>query len=220
MKTLARPLLLAKSSKMSNRYPTRTYDKQYKRISPAYITARWLGICLFAVMLASCVPLGALDIAPSPSPTDQPPGTTPASSGCPSDGSEIITVEDVRCYLAANPGQVQTIDRDTVVLLADPQSTADWLGAAIIYHIPTLSMLVIACEQFRNDYPGLGGVVTLSRIGYSDDGRQALIHMPHECGSANRQAAYYNLSETKNGWQVTNSIAAATNFITLIPEMS
>ena len=76
-----------------------------------------------------------------------------------------------------------------------------------------------ACAQFRSDYPGLGGVATLSRIGISDDGTQALVHVLHECGSTNRQAAYYTLAETGDGWQVTNTFAAITDLPTLTPEM-
>ncbi|MGB7876927.1 MAG: hypothetical protein WBL25_21290 [Anaerolineales bacterium] len=58
------------------------------------------------------------------------------------------------------------------------------------------------CEQFRSEYPGLGGIVTLSRIGYSDDGEQALVRIVHECGSDNRSAAYFILVRNDKGWRV------------------
>ena len=76
-----------------------------------------------------------------------------------------------------------------------------------------------SCGQFRSDYPGLAGVVTLSRIGVSDDRMQALVHVLHECGPSDRLAAYYILAQTGDGWQVTNTIAAATDLPTLKPKM-
>lgn len=62
------------------------------------------------------------------------------------------------------------------------------------------------CEQFRSDYPSLAGIVTLSRIGYSDDGEQALVQIIHECGVANRSAAYFILARNDKGWQVVEEM--------------
>jgi hypothetical protein len=58
------------------------------------------------------------------------------------------------------------------------------------------------CNQFQNEYPALGGVVSLSRIGLSDDGSQALVYVLLECGSVERQAAFYQLVQGDNGWQI------------------
>ena len=58
------------------------------------------------------------------------------------------------------------------------------------------------CEAFHNDYSDLGGVVTLSKIGISQDGTQVLVHVRHECGSADNAAAYYILTQTDGGWQI------------------
>jgi len=429
---------------------------QLKQIRPAHALA--LGLCLVAVMLTSCAPTGAPSVTtsvPLSPPANQAPEATTVATGCSIGGTGVFTPEDVRCYLANDDSaQVQVIDTETVVLLADPQSIADWAGAAIIYHIPTLSMLAMdrfgdidpeasifssragmaalnelandpelmaglkqqmqlkwqttpsnepeirlstawqdgpttifliavagleatddrfycpsetwtigdntveivadcmahesgtpvshfffapqsikgggeqpvqvalngvpsnvvqvregavsqetavyqaalrhitnrplivrgetasgfddptsqlattvapgtlqnylesneapfsllflfhgsnahfvhpsatiardyllssdpqaACVQFRSDYPGLGGVVTLSRIGYSDDGTQALVHVLHECGPGDRRATYLTLARRGAAWQVTEETTAATALPTLTPEM-
>jgi hypothetical protein len=77
-----------------------------------------------------------------------------------------------------------------------------------------------ACTQFRRDYPGLGGIATLSRIGLSDSGAQALVHVLYECGPDDRLANYYTLAKSGGGWQVTESFAAAANPAVLTPEMA
>ncbi len=76
-----------------------------------------------------------------------------------------------------------------------------------------------ACAQFRRDYPGLGGIITLSRIGISDDGMQAMVHVLHECGALDRTAAYYLLTSRDDKWQIVKEFTAATALPVLIPEM-
>ncbi len=76
-----------------------------------------------------------------------------------------------------------------------------------------------ACAQFSRDYPGLGGIATLSRIGLSESGSQALVHVLYECGPDDRLANYYILAKSGDGWQVTESFATA-NPAVLIPEMA
>ncbi len=63
------------------------------------------------------------------------------------------------------------------------------------------------CAQFRTEYAGLGGVVTLSRIGMSEDGKQALVHALLECGSSDYHAAYYTLVGSDTTWQIINEEA-------------
>lgn len=68
-----------------------------------------------------------------------------------------------------------------------------------------------ACEQFHNEYPQLGSVVTLSNIGFSEDGSQALVHILIECGPDDtRRAAYVLLSQIDGKWQVLEEIPATT----------
>ena len=70
----------------------------------------------------------------------------PAESvlGCAAGGVGVFTPEDVRCYLDSFPTEfVQEIDGETAVLFTDPASIADWVGGAVIYHIPSVSSLVV-----------------------------------------------------------------------------
>jgi hypothetical protein len=64
--------------------------------------------------------------------------------GCSEGGPGVFTPEDVRCYLGSFPQEyVREIDEETAVLFTDPNSLANWVGGAIIYHIPTVSSLVL-----------------------------------------------------------------------------
>ena len=64
--------------------------------------------------------------------------------GCAAGGVCVFTPADVRCYLDSfSPEFVQEIDAETAVLFTDPNAIADWIGGAIIYHIPTVSSLVL-----------------------------------------------------------------------------
>jgi hypothetical protein len=70
----------------------------------------------------------------------------PAESvpGCAAGGAGVFTPEDVRCYLDSFQAEfVQEIDGETAVLFSDPTSIADWVGGAVIYHIPSVSSLVL-----------------------------------------------------------------------------
>ena len=123
------------------------------------------------------------------------------------DSTQLVAAVDpalLQNYLAVNktPYSLRFLFQDGSVYSVQPSATIER------YYLPS-GDTDSACAQFHSDYPGLGGVATLSRIGMSDDGTQALVHMLHECGSANRQAAYYTLAEIDDGWQVTNTIAAA-----------
>lgn len=77
-----------------------------------------------------------------------------------------------------------------------------------------------ACTRFRRDYPGLGGVVTVSRIGFSVDSRRALLSWRHDCGPAVQQAAYVLLEQIEDDWQVVNTISAATSLPDLSPVLT
>ena len=124
-----------------------------KKIYPYYGVV----LSLVAVMVVSCAP------------TDTS-ATIKTVLGCSEGGPGIFTPEDVHCYLGqTDPAQVQRIDEETVVLLAEPESIADWGGAAIIYHIPTNSTLVL--DQFGDADPRASifnnhaGLAALSELG-------------------------------------------------------
>lgn len=112
--------------------------------------------------------------------------------GCAEGGAGVFTPEDVRCYLASfEPQFVREIDEDTAVLFTDPNSIADWVGGAIIYHIPTVSSLVL--DKFGDVDPQMSHV----------NGRAALV-------AYNRLAANPELmaelkQTVQQNWQTTDS---------------
>ena len=64
--------------------------------------------------------------------------------GCAAGGQGVFTPEDVRCYLDTfDPELVWMLDEETAVLFTTPDPIADWIGGAIIYHISTVSTLVL-----------------------------------------------------------------------------
>ncbi len=133
------------------------------------------------------------------------------------DAAQIVDVVDSSLqhnYLAVNetPSSLRFLFQNSSAYFVTP-------GASIARDYLPDGATPQACAQFRNDYPGLGGVASLSRIGMSGDGAQALVHVLHECGPDDRSAAYYTLSEIADGWQVTNTVAAVTELPTLTPEM-
>lgn len=100
-----------------------------KKITPNYTLL--FGLWLALAMLVGCGPSSA-----SP--------TLTAVLGCRQGGAGIFTPEDVQCHLdQIDMDQVQRIDEETIVLLDNPELISEWPGAAIIYHNPTLSMLVL-----------------------------------------------------------------------------
>lgn len=104
-------------------------------------------LALLVWLITACVPAGSSvsvteePLVPTVGVTMTPP---PVVTGCSAGGEGVFTPDDVRCYLNTfDPEQVQIIDAQTAVLFTVPQPSADWIGAALIYHIPTLSTLVL-----------------------------------------------------------------------------
>ena len=117
------------------------------------------------------------------------------ASGFDEDATQLVAAVDpalLQNYLVVNktPYSLRFLFQDSSAYSVQPSATIER------YFLPSGNSQT-ACAQFRSDYAGLGGVVTLSRIGMSADGTQALVHMFHECGSVDRQAAYYTLAETE-----------------------
>ena len=110
---------------------------------------------LVAMSLVSCAP--AAEPGVSPDETDssfvaedgQAPlrnTVEPANAvlGCAEGGPGVFTPDDVRCYLASfDPEFVADFGADTAVLFTTPDAITDWVGGAIIYHIPSVSSLVL-----------------------------------------------------------------------------
>ena len=138
-------------------------------------------VTLFLFLLLAvvgCVPTSAPGVEPfvtqpteqaDPVTPNQPVHTVEPIMGCADGGEGIFTPEDVRCYLAAvDPQFVREIDGETAVLFTDPNSIADWVGGAIIYHIPTISTLVLdrvgdVDPQFSN-FTSRAGAAALSEL--------------------------------------------------------
>ena len=95
------------------------------------------------LLLASCAPPTVQVSEGSPTPAQENEVDT-AVLGCVAGGLGVFTPEDVRCYLDSfEPEFVRELDEETAVLFTDPNSIADWVGGAIIYHIPSVSSLVL-----------------------------------------------------------------------------
>jgi hypothetical protein len=71
-------------------------------------------------------------------------GTVPEAPGCAEGGVGVHTPEDVRCYLDQFDARlVRMVDEDIAVLITPADSTAGWIGGAMIYHIPTVSSVTL-----------------------------------------------------------------------------
>lgn len=68
--------------------------------------------------------------------------------------------------------------------------------------------LTLAWRQFHREFPGALGLVRLSKIGYSEDGRQALLYISHGYNSVEGAEFYYVLSRNKTGWQTVERLMA------------
>lgn len=130
-----------------------------------WLSLIFLGIC---VSCTTQFQTPSETIAPQISPTNPP---IEQVSGCSDGGEGVFTSEDVRCYLATfDPQFVYEINEDVVVLFTDPNSIAEWIGGAIIYHIPSVSTLVLdrfgdvdpANSNFTSR-PGLTALAELSK---------------------------------------------------------
>jgi hypothetical protein len=100
-----------------------------KKVPYIYALLLWL----IAAIFVSCTPTST--------------EVTTIVAGCSEGGSGIFTPEDVRCHLdQTDPSQVQRIDEEIMVILAEPQTIADWVGAAIIYNRPVFNMRVRNCH--------------------------------------------------------------------------
>ncbi len=57
-------------------------------------------------------------------------------------------------------------------------------------------------EGFYKKYPKSGGFSTISRVGFSNDGRQALVFVAHSCGGLCGEGNYYFLKNNNGEWKV------------------
>ncbi len=103
---------------------------------------RGLGVLLVVVGLAvvGCVASGGGK--PTPTPTPRAP-----SSG-------VHTPEDLRAMIANWPEEYRlVVDEDVGVLFTNlPNSVAEWAGAAMIYHIPSVSVAYLYAWIGRSRY--------------------------------------------------------------------
>jgi hypothetical protein len=59
-------------------------------------------------------------------------------------------------------------------------------------------------EAFYTKYPKSGGVFTFSRVGFSQDGKQALIFITNWCKTLCGTGEYYFLKKENGEWKVSN----------------
>ena len=100
---------------------------------------------LLFLFLAGCMPptssVGEAEPEETPEPVSE---LQDVVLGCAEGGAGVFTPDDVRCYLASfAPEFVREIDAETAVLFTDPNAPVEWVGGAIIYHIPSVSSLVL-----------------------------------------------------------------------------
>lgn len=57
-------------------------------------------------------------------------------------------------------------------------------------------------EVFHQKYPTAGAILTLSRVGFNEDGTQALIYVAYACGGLCGQGQYILLTKREAGWKV------------------
>lgn len=129
--------------------------------------------CFVLSWLVACAPPTAApdtEIAPTttlpPEPTAVP---VEAIAGCSQGGPGVFTPEDITCYLDKfEPQLVRMLYEDTPVLFTTPEGTADWVGGAIIYHIPTVSSLVLDrngdVDPLLSHINGRAALVAYSRL--------------------------------------------------------
>ena len=63
-------------------------------------------------------------------------------------------------------------------------------------------------EKFRKKYPNTDGYYTLSRVGFSKDGTQALLFTYFYCGGLCASGDYYLLSKDNGKWKVKKTFTA------------
>lgn len=126
-------------------------------------------------------------------------GTAAGDLGLPPSTAESNSAL-VQAFQAANETPISLrflfTDNPLYSLMADESITRHYLGGDS----------QSGCDRFRSDYPDLGGVVTLSRIGFSPEGTGALVAALLECGPQDRQAFTFTLARSSDGWHVTPSL--------------
>jgi hypothetical protein len=59
---------------------------------------------------------------------------------------------------------------------------------------------------FRETYPEADNLYTLSRVGFSGDGRQALVFVTNWCGVVCGEGNYFLLQKENDNWKVVNKV--------------
>jgi hypothetical protein len=60
-------------------------------------------------------------------------------------------------------------------------------------------------KAFYERYPGSGGILTFSRVGFDAKGKQALVLVSHSCGRLCGTGMLYVLSKADGDWKVTKA---------------
>lgn len=160
--------------------------------------AQYVAICcFFAWFLAACAPPTAVPNAEPIATEARFTGAVATAevatvAGCAEGGPGVFTPEDVRCYLASFPPEfVEELGADTAVLFTNPNDITDWVGGAIIYHIPSVSSLVL--DVHGDVDPQYNHIAS----------RSALAAFNHYAGNPQRMA--YLKQRVQQLWQTSDS---------------
>lgn len=86
------------------------------------------------------------------------------------------------------------------------------------FHLPVPYELVAKAEidaifkkggwwmDFYKKYPDSQGLLTLSRVGYSADRKQAMFHAKNHCGGKCGTGSYVVMEKTNRGWKVAKEV--------------
>ena len=152
----------------------------FNKTSPFKPTLERLALILLFIasgVFTACMPTASPASEPISTPTPEEPAVQPPAMpdpgdpvlGCADGGEGVFSPEDVRCYLATfDPQFVRELDGETAVLFSDPTSIADWVGGATIYHIPTVSTLVLDrfgdVDPLFSHFASRAGMAALSEL--------------------------------------------------------
>jgi hypothetical protein len=62
------------------------------------------------------------------------------------------------------------------------------------------------CPNYYKEYPGAQGHLALSRVGFSPDGKQALLYVSNWCSGKCATGSYVVMKKHDSGWKIAKEI--------------